>query len=341
MATATVELIKEINIPGEKCTHEMTGDKAKTFYTETDKKGNKFEIKCDGQLLGVFTRAVDGTEIYVGKCIYPWGHNKIRKKVLATAEVKVRADGKIGWTLGPNDPNYVTPDEMETITWKNIKPEGDPPKTGKKGDKGPEITGAKDILWIYDVKTNTYVTQKTENKGNWIKDGEGDDDWIWEVSEQIKDGKESAPQQAPKDRKDLSVAGVNTEHGRGFCAIGPPDRYVAYTPAPFTVTIDDQPHTYVARLPLGAKEFEFESIWAVVDRPFTLQVIMPHEEEQVLTFSMRSAPAGMSVGTTTGILKWTPNAAQIGNHKIIVKHAYAGLTSHEDQFVLSVKPSAG
>ena len=197
MSTADVQIVKEVEVPNEKCSEDMTGAKAKILYTEKDGQGNKFEVKCDKQLLGIFTRA-DGTVVYVGKCIYQWGYNFIRKKTLMTLEVVVRADGQIGHVEPKTtDPAYVTPKEMQTITWKNVEPKDDPPEDGKKGDTGPRVVGARDILWIYDVKTNTYVTQKTEHSGQWEKTGDGKDDWQWKVIEEKKLGDPTKPQTAP------------------------------------------------------------------------------------------------------------------------------------------------
>jgi hypothetical protein len=337
MGKVDVQIIKTVEIPDERCSEDMTGDKAKTLYTEKDEQGNKFEVKCDGQLLGVFTRA-DGTVVYVGKCIYQWGHNFIRKKTLMTLEVEVRADGQIGHA-NPNktDPEYVTPKEMQTTTWKNVEPTGDPPKTGKKGDTGSKVVGAKDIMWVYDVKTNTYLTQKTEHTGQWKKTGDGDDDWTWEVLEEKKLGDPTKPKTAPKDRKLLSLAGAPLpNHGSAPCAVYPAEMYVAYSPVPFTVIERDRPHTFFAGMRAGAREFELTRVEAFVGQPFRFHIRMPHEEDEVLAYSLIEAPTGMSVDPVMGVISWTPGDGQIGNHTVAVQHAYHGLTAHVDRFILPV-----
>ena len=337
MPKVDAEVIKRVEIPGEKCNE---GDPPKTLYTETDVAGNKFEVKCDGQLLGVFTRADDKSVVYIGKCIYHWGQNYINKKVLMSIEPTVTSVGEIKIEPKKTDPDYLKPKEMQTITWKNIEPSGDPPKSGKKGDIGPEIVGAKDILWIYDVKSNTYITQKTENKGHWKKIGDGDDDWIWEVEEQKKLGDPSAPKAAPKDPKLLSMAGETPHHGSEPCFYIPPQHYVATTPVPFTFEQNGVMQTCIARLPVDANEFEVSRIEATANREFTFQIEMPHQQEETVSYALLEPPHGMTIDRLTGVIKWKPTDAHIGHHIITVRHAYHGLTPHLDRFTLRVKPGS-
>jgi RHS repeat-associated protein len=41
----------------------------------------------------------------------------------------------------------------------------------------------------------------------------------------------------------------------------------------------------------------------------------------ILTFSLPTAPAGMTVEPESGLLRWTPSAAQLGSHEVVVKVA--------------------
>jgi hypothetical protein len=340
MPTVVAQFVKQVDFPGSGCTEEMTGDKAKSLYTENDEQGNTFEIKCDGQLLGFFTKK-GGKPVCVGKCIYQWGHNYINKKVLIEIEPTVTAVGDIKIKKPKNDdPKYKIPKEMQTITWKNIEPHGDPPEKGEKGATGPDFVGAKDILWIFDVKTGSYVTQNTENKGRWKKTGDEKDDWSWEVLEQKKLGDPSPSKKAPEDSKLFSMGGQTPTHGERCVAI-PPDQFVAYTPAPFTFMHDGVPQTCVARLPVGSDEFEAERIEATVNKTFLFHFEMPHQEEEVITHELLEPPEGMTIGRLTGIIKWRPKNAQLGNHRIVVRHAYRGLTPHIDRFILRVNKGGG
>ena len=339
MAPVDTQVFKPIAVPGEKCSPEMTGDKAKVFYEEKDEKGNKFEIKCDGQLLGIFTRS-DGTVVYIGKCIFPYGHNIINKKVLMALEPTVTPTGGIEpGKPKKTDPKYITPKQMQTITWKNIEPAGDPPKQGKKGDVGPKTVGAKDIMWVYDVATNKYFMQRTEHTGQWKKDGDGPDDWIWEVLEEKKLGDPSPARPAPGNKNDLLSMAQDLPGHSHVCTIIPPATYDGHTPVPFTVMDDAAgPRTYVARMPVGSDEFQFERIEATAGESFSFHIEMPHQEDEVISYALLECPAGMTIDQTMGTIAWTPTEDQVGTHRVVVRHAYGDLTPHEDSFVLRVNP---
>lgn len=47
-------------------------------------------------------------------------------------------------------------------------------------------------------------------------------------------------------------------------------------------------------------------------------------------------PAGMAMDRM-GVIRWTPTAAQVGIHRVIVQHGYAGLSPHVDEFLLPVR----
>ena len=44
----------------------------------------------------------------------------------------------------------------------------------------------------------------------------------------------------------------------------------------------------------------------------------------VITFSLDTAPAGMTINTTTGVIQWTPTNDDLGNHSVVVRAEDAG-----------------
>lgn len=87
----TVEHIEEID--GSKIEYCPEGKTIeKPVYTQSDSKGNKFEIFCkDGAYQGIFTPN-GGKPVYVGRCKYRLGHNTIKKKLLSTFTVNLKLD---------------------------------------------------------------------------------------------------------------------------------------------------------------------------------------------------------------------------------------------------------
>ncbi len=58
----------------------------------------------------------------------------------------------------------------------------------------------------------------------------------------------------------------------------------------------------------------------------------------VLTYALTTAPAGMILDATTGLLQWTPTAAQLGAHTITVTVQDAGGLTASQSFTLTVMP---
>lgn len=59
-----------------------------------------------------------------------------------------------------------------------------------------------------------------------------------------------------------------------------------------------------------------------------------------LTFSLDTAPVGMTINASTGLLEWTPTPAQIGDHSVTVRVQDSGGLSDTQSFVLTVVTAA-
>jgi hypothetical protein len=314
-------------------------DKNKLLHTETDKKGNTFEIFCNGQYQGKFTKA-DGTVAWVGKCKYAQGHNYIRKKFLSTVTVTTTPDGRIVKPkLTPADPAYTNPDEIEIITWKNVEPVGEPPKEGKKG----ELKQAIDTTWTYDAKTNALTTQPTWHRGQWElekdKDAKDPVNWFWTFApdDDHADGKPST--QTPAPAKPELLSSIPLGHPSRETVVPPlHGEPVIYTPVPFTVVSEKEIRTYVSALRQGAHESEVSEIEATAGKRFRFHVDLPHASDDLITFELAASPAGMTIDSKNGTINWTPSREQIGYHLVIVQFAYYGLSMHADGFLLHVRP---
>ncbi|MCA9126474.1 MAG: tandem-95 repeat protein [Planctomycetales bacterium] len=74
---------------------------------------------------------------------------------------------------------------------------------------------------------------------------------------------------------------------------------------------------------------------AIVDTQ--LSVDLQHVEEgQGLTYSLTAAPSGMTVGSQDGVLAWTPNSAQLGNHVITLTLTDAAGNEFDQDITINV-----
>ena len=306
----------------------------KPVYEQSDSKGNKFEIFCkNGSYVGFFT-PVGGKPVCVGKCKYRLGHNDVYKKLLSTF--------KVSWRLDPDslviyEVDTLIAQEIQIINWKNIEPVGPPPTTGTKpyGAMGD----GEDVLWVFDAATGNITSQKTKHTGHWVLDPNGDltkpGDWTWVVSEQKPDGAPTIkPAPAGPDELGMMVPGSPR-----FSRITAAGEYADATVAPFTILIDEEPHTLAVVRPPGSERFHVERIEAMVGEPFRLDLKLPNKEERLLRFALLEGPSGMRIDRLTGSIRWTPKADQVGVHPVAIVHRYYGLTPHVDEFDLPVKRS--
>jgi YbbR domain-containing protein len=58
---------------------------------------------------------------------------------------------------------------------------------------------------------------------------------------------------------------------------------------------------------------------ATVDVLYTYDVNATGPDGDTLTYSLTTSPTGMTIDSTTGVISWTPNSGQIGDHNVTVK----------------------
>ncbi|HET9056848.1 MAG TPA: hypothetical protein VFN30_08380 [Chitinophagaceae bacterium] len=312
------EIIKTANLPP--CPPEVTG---RLLYTETDRKGNKFEIFCNGQYQAKITRA-DGKVVYVGKCPFPRGHNTFRKKVDVSGFIIKRNDSLIV--------NITSEDSITRTFWKSVFPVGLPPASGSEGPVG---TG-EDKLWVYDVGKDSIAKQKTKHTGRWKKIKiDQDSVWTWVVDSQTADGPPSF-EKAPGSSSGLDFASIPGGADTTWHAMYQSD-FVSYSPVPITAMDGNTPVTFTMRLPINSSTYIVNSVNAFADSLFLFDIQMPHEEERAVSYSFDLAPEGMNIDSVTGVINWLPNQSQSGNHKVRVKMKFYNSDPVIDEFILTVK----
>src|SRR5208283_3238703 len=57
---------------------------------------------------------------------------------------------------------------------------------------------------------------------------------------------------------------------------------------------------------------------AVVGDPLQYQVVTSSAAPASLTYSFSTAPAGMTIGATTGLVEWTPAATEAGDQQVTI-----------------------
>ncbi|MEO8409007.1 MAG: Ig-like domain-containing protein [Propionivibrio sp.] len=82
------------------------------------------------------------------------------------------------------------------------------------------------------------------------------------------------------------------------------------------------------------------------DQAYSYQVTATDPDGDALTFTLDTAPSGMSIGSTTGLIAWTPNATQVGANAVAVRVTDATSLSVTQNFSISViasnrPPTAG
>ena len=60
----------------------------------------------------------------------------------------------------------------------------------------------------------------------------------------------------------------------------------------------------------------------------------------VLTFTLPTAPAGMTINASTGLIQWTPTVAQVGNNPVTVRVANQGGLFVTQSFIVTVTQPA-
>jgi len=80
---------------------------------------------------------------------------------------------------------------------------------------------------------------------------------------------------------------------------------------------------------------------AIADTPYSydLDATDPNPGD-TLTWSLLTAPAGMTIDPATGLIQWTPSAAQAGDHPVEVKVQDAGGLFATQTYTLTVNAAA-
>jgi len=79
---------------------------------------------------------------------------------------------------------------------------------------------------------------------------------------------------------------------------------------------------------------------ATVGTAYAYDVNATDPNGDVLTYSLTQAPAGMSIGAGTGLIAWTPTAAQAGSQAVTVRVADPGGLAVTQAFAITVAPAA-
>lgn len=62
----------------------------------------------------------------------------------------------------------------------------------------------------------------------------------------------------------------------------------------------------------------------VVSQAYSYDVQSTDPDGNVLSYTLTTKPSGMTINTATGVIQWTPTAAQLGSHGVTVRVADAG-----------------
>jgi len=306
----------------------------KLLLVETDKKGNRLEIWCNKQYQMKIIKA-DGSSGWVGKCPFVRGHNEWYK--LVDVNMKTLPDGKvvpdISKQTDPNGTIIMTGSEVILgTTWKSVEPVGTPPNP--PATQGPKKEG-RDRRWTYDANSNKYTKQETKHTGNWQWNGSK---WVWVRESQKADGPPTPEKEPPKNPDLLVWAGDRHAEDLEDCVVYVPD-YVVRTPFPVTTVVNGVLETNIYKLSDFGGTYEVEKIEATKGQPFSFDINMFGEDEELLTYTLISGPGGMTVNSSTGLISWTPSSAQAGECEVAIEARYHGLQPHVGSFTLRVQPA--
>ena len=99
--------------------------------------------------------------------------------------------------------------------------------------------------------------------------------------------------------------------------------------------------SFTVQVERGNKPPTFTSTPATTSRvasPYVYAAAAIDPDGDSLTFSLLAGPAGMSVNATTGLVQWTPSAAQLGSQSVSLRVRDAFGLIADQNFVISVGP---
>src|SRR5207249_1876138 len=80
---------------------------------------------------------------------------------------------------------------------------------------------------------------------------------------------------------------------------------------------------------------------ANVNAAYTYQATAADLDNDALTFSLTSAPTGMTINATTGLVQWTPTASQLGTQSVTIKVTDAGGLYATEPYSILVQQAVG
>jgi poly(3-hydroxybutyrate) depolymerase len=78
---------------------------------------------------------------------------------------------------------------------------------------------------------------------------------------------------------------------------------------------------------------------ATEGQQYTYQAAASDPNGDPLTWSLTTSPSGMSVGASTGLVTWTPSAAQVGSHSVTLEVS-DGQVSAQQSWTITVSPAS-
>lgn len=294
----------------------LPGENGILIHAQKHGDGSRIEIVCDGGQYRMKYIKPDGTSVYVGKCPFPLGRNSPAKK--------------LNWTMVINDSGvFITNSTIEKTFWFSA----DAPRPVE----GPPTT-RNDTEWVFDPVRNIVVRQETRHEGQW-KNVSGNLTYVVNESTIRPYGNATILDPAPSSPGLLSlIPDAFDETGVGMS--GTPIEYVYTTPVPVTGIENGKRITVVLTMPIDSKIPKIQTIEAEEGRLFTFDINFPGENAGLVTYTLIEAPKGMTLGEKGGILSWTPQAGQAGDHTVTVSINYPELTPDVDTFILPVKKAS-
>lgn len=291
------------------------------IHAQTHVDGSRVEVVCDGGQYRMKYIKRDGTTVFVGKCPFARGRNEVYKKLTAT--IVTNQSG-----------TFLTNETVNKTFWISF----DAPPVSF----GPPTTNG-DRIWVFDPVRNNVTRQETKHEGQWIN--VTDPVTRRNVTMYVPNGSTVRPNgnattiPAPSSPGLLSLI-PDTFDETGVGMSGTPIEYVYTTPVPVTGIENGKRITIVLTMPIDSEIPEIQTVEAEEGRLFAFDINFPGENAGLVTYTLIEAPEGMTLGETDGILSWTPQAGQAGDHTVTVSINYPGLTPDVDTFILPVKKAS-
>ncbi len=315
--TTGIQLIKL----DENCTAGVN----KILHTQTHQNGDVLEISCNGRDYTMKITSSDGTVRFVGKCVYLHGQNLIAKVITGTLTVTAPhlIKNNNGWqTINTTDIRQNATWTGNNITktyWTTL--DATAPGT-------PGINEREDLRFIFDPSTKNVTKIHTLHNGTWGADGN-----YTTISEVIVN-KTTFP--APRTAAGLAFFESPSE-GRDQNVGNFPGEYVYTTPFPVTGKWNgDETVTAIVSIPHGEQSANIQILLLAENEPFSYDIDFPGEELNTIRYELLEAPEEMTL-SEDGELFWIPPPDSAGEHKVVIRTQFEGLSPDVVEFVLPVR----